>query len=57
MRIRLSRSDIQHILLWAQQSKDKAEEVGLPFEADELAIIDKLKTIRDKFMMERIKKE
>ena len=45
---RLNKQDLQSIVCWGVAYKDKCEEVGLKFEADEEATLRKLGKIRDK---------
>lgn len=45
VRLLLRREECQFILCWAQTAKDKAEEVGVPFEADELILVSKIRKV------------
>jgi hypothetical protein len=42
--LRLTESEVRTLLLWSKQAIDRAEEVGLPFEADERTLRIKLET-------------
>ena len=48
MRLTLTKMDLQHLILWASHSKEQAESVGVPFEPDEIGLMRKLYTARDR---------
>ncbi|MCI4346942.1 MAG: hypothetical protein L3K07_09375 [Thermoplasmata archaeon] len=47
-RLILTKMDLQHLILWADRARREAGEVDLPFEPDELALLRKLYTARDR---------
>lgn len=44
----LTKMDLQHLILWADRARRQAEEVDVPFEPDELALLRKLYVARDR---------
>lgn len=45
VRILLNRQDVMNVLAWAGKSIVDAEEVGVPFDDDELKTIEKFKKV------------
>jgi len=45
--LRVTKMDIQHLILWADRARRQAGEVDVPFEPDELELLRKLYTARD----------
>lgn len=48
MKLVISRMDLEHLILWASQARSRALEVDVPFEPDEIDLIRKLYTARDR---------
>jgi hypothetical protein len=46
MKLILNKREIQELALWGYQYKDKSEEVGVPFDEDELALLSKIDKLR-----------
>ncbi len=47
MILRISKTDLEQIILWGASYKDMCEEVAVPFEKDEDDLLDWLKQKRD----------
>ncbi len=44
--LRLTRDELEHLILWGHQASLHATEVGLPFEPDEHALLEKMRALR-----------
>jgi len=46
--LRLTKMELEEIIVWGRHYQDKAEEVGMPYDEDEKKLLQKLRKARDK---------
>ena len=44
--LKLNKHELEMLILWARCYQDEAKKLGIPFECDELALVEKLRKCR-----------